>query len=167
MAIRKVLFSSQTWKEILIILGLSTVIGLAANFGLIKKLMTGEFRQAFVSKEEFPGLVFISLQEAEDLWFNQQAIFVDSRSEEEYGKGHIPGAVSVSLEEVMKGKKNLLEQLPSGRLLVIYCEGGDCLTSLNLGKLLYKKGLKNIRIFSGGWSEWTAAEKPVERDVKK
>jgi rhodanese-related sulfurtransferase len=167
MAIRKFLLSSQTWKEILIILCLSMVLGLVANFGLIKKFMAGEFRQAFISKEEFAGLVFISLQEAEDLWFNQQALFVDSRSEEEYGKGHIPGAVSVSLEEVNKGRKNLLEQLPSNRLLVIYCEGGDCLTSLNLGKLLYQKGFKNIRIFSGGWNEWVAAGKPVEKDVTK
>jgi len=165
--IRKILFHRQTWKEIFIIVGLAVVFGLVSNSGLIKRFLAGEFREAFILPEEFPGLVFISLQEAEDLWFTQQALFVDSRSEEEYRQAHIPGAISIPLEQVKRGNENLLPKFPSDRLLVIYCEGGDCLTSLNLGRLLYQKGFKNIRIFSGGWNEWSVSGRPVEKNVTK
>lgn len=161
--VKKILFNRQIWNEIFIVIGLAVVFGFVSNFGLIKRFLAGEFRQAFISQEKFRGLVFISLSEAEDLWFNQQAVFIDSRSREEYDLGHIPGAISVPLEEVKRGNDKFLESLQPDRTFVIYCEGGDCQTSLNLGKILYQRGFKNLKIFSGGWAEWAAAGKPVEK----
>ncbi|MGQ9802021.1 MAG: rhodanese-like domain-containing protein [Candidatus Saccharicenans sp.] len=163
MSLKEILRDRETWQGIIIILCLSLVLGAVTNAGLIRRFLQGEFRQAFLSREEYPGLVFISLAEVEELWHNQQAVIVDSRTASEFRQGHIPGAISVPLEQVKGSNYGLLQTIPSGQPLIIYCEGGDCLTSLNLARLLHDRGFRDLRIFSGGWLEWTAAELPVEK----
>lgn len=163
MNLKGILRDRETWLGIIIILSLSLVLGTVSNLGLIKRFLQGEFNQAFLSREEYPGLVFISLPEVEEIWHNQQANILDSRSISEFRQGHIPGAISVPLNEVKSGNYELLQAIPSGKPLVIYCEGGDCLTSLNLARLLHDRGFRDLRIFSGGWEEWTAAGLPVEK----
>lgn len=164
MNLKQILRDRETWKGILIILALSLAIGTASNLGLIKKFLRGEFRQAFIDREEYSGLVFITLPEVEELWHNQAAVIVDSRPASEFRRGHVPGAISVPLEEVKGGNYLLLERISPGRPLIIYCEGGDCLTSLNLARLLHGRGFGDLRVFSGGWAEWLAAGLPVEKE---
>jgi 3-mercaptopyruvate sulfurtransferase SseA len=84
--------------------------------------------------------------------------------------GHIPGALSVPLDAVRQpGEKDFGPQpagtldFPGARTLVIYCEGGDCQTSLSLAKIIHDKGHADIRIFTGGWTEWSAAGFPEEK----
>jgi rhodanese-related sulfurtransferase len=161
--LKKIIFNRETWKGVAFILILSVVLGVAINFSLIKRFLAGEFQQAFISSQEYPGLVFITLNEAEDLWFNQQAIILDSRSEAEFAEGHIPGALSIPLEKIKTDDLAIISQLPQDKPLMIYCEGGDCLTSLNLARILYQRGFLDLRVFSGGWKEWMAAGLPTER----
>ncbi|MBC7348910.1 MAG: rhodanese-like domain-containing protein [Candidatus Aminicenantes bacterium] len=163
MSLKEILRDRETWQGIIIILGLSLVLGAVSQVGLIKRFLQGEFKQAFLSRQEYPGLVFISLPEVEELWHNQQAAILDSRPSLEFRRGHIPGAVSVPLDEVKSGNYGLLQTIPGGQPLIIYCEGGDCLTSLNLARLLHERGFRDLRIFSGGWEDWTAAGLPVEK----
>lgn len=164
MNLKQILSDRETWKGVFVILAVSAVIGTVSNLGLLKKFLKGEFRQAFLAKEQYPGLVFITLPEVEELWHSQAAAVVDSRSVSEFNQGHIPGAISVPLEEINRGNYALLEKLPPGRPLVIYCEGGDCLTSLNLARVLHQRGFGDLRVFSGGWDEWLAAGLPVARE---
>ena len=42
----------------------------------------------------------ISLDEAEKLFFTDAAVFIDARSEEDYARGHIQGALSLPWHEV-------------------------------------------------------------------
>ncbi|MCR4395740.1 MAG: rhodanese-like domain-containing protein [Candidatus Saccharicenans sp.] len=163
MKLKEILRDRESWQGLIIILSLSLVLGAVSQAGLIKRFLQGEFKQAFLSREDYPGLVFISLPEVEDLWHNQQAAILDSRSTLEFRRGHIPGAMSIPLDEVKSGNYGLLDTIPLGQPLIIYCEGGDCLTSLNLARLLHDRGFRDLRIFSGGWEEWMAAGLPVEK----
>jgi len=167
MSLKKIFVESDTWQGVAFILALALILGTVSNLGLIKKFIAGEFNQAFISKDQFPGLVFISLEEAEDLWFNQKAVFIDSRSGYEYRQGHIPGAISIPLEEAKEKKGELLAIIPRERPLVLYCEGGNCLSSLSLARILHQSGFGNLRIFSGGWKEWTAAGLPVTKESEE
>jgi len=58
---------------------------------------------------------------------------------------------------------SFFERLPLEGALVVYCEGGDCQSSLALAKRLSKAGFGDIRVFSGGWAEWEKAGLPVEK----
>ncbi len=151
----------------MVILILSLILSAVVNFGLIRRFMAGEFRQAFVSLDRHPGLVFVSLAETEDLWHSGLVVFIDSRASADFSRGHIPGAISVPLEEVKRGNLSLLEKIPRDRPLVIYCEGGDCQTSLLLAKFLSENGYRDLRVFSGGWAEWTGAGMPVSGEDEK
>jgi rhodanese-related sulfurtransferase len=165
----------KTAREILLILVLSTVLGAAVNFPLIRRFAAGEFRQGFVDPREYAGIRFITLAETEDLFAQRMQgaeglLFVDSRRTDDFTAGHIPGALNVPLERAQRpGKKEAgpdgsgMLDFPGAQILVIYCEGGDCQTSIALAKIIHDRGYQDIRIFAGGWAEWSAAGLPEER----
>ncbi|MEW5902213.1 MAG: rhodanese-like domain-containing protein, partial [Acidobacteriota bacterium] len=88
-----------------------------------------------------------------------------------FAAGHVPRARNIPLQEAVgdkrgSGRLDLFAAelaVPFDRTLIIYCEGGDCQTSIALARLVYEKGFKDIRIFSGGWAEWSGAGLPVEK----
>jgi len=161
--------------EILIILVLSTVFGAVINFPLLRRFAAGEFRQGFVDLREYTGIRFITLAETEDLFGRRMQgaeglLFIDSRSPEDFAAGHIPGALNVPLERVQRpGKTEAgtdwagMPDFPRAQTLVIYCEGGDCQASISLAKIIHDRGYPDIRIFAGGWAEWTASGLPEEK----
>ncbi len=146
----------------------SFILGVAVNVSLIRRFFAGEFREGFLDREKYAGLRFITLAEAGDLFAAGQAVFIDSRTRLDFGSGHIPGALNLPLDEI-KNRSNLRERLSQGpvslsaeRTLVVYCEGGDCQTSIALAKLLHAQDFRDIRILMGGWAEWSASGLPVE-----
>ena len=66
------------------------------------------------------------------------------------------------LESPDKGLAELAALYPPDKRLVVYCQGGDCQTSQSLARLLHDRGFKDIRIYGGGWTEWSAAGLPAE-----
>ena len=149
-------------REVAAIVILSSILGLAVHFSLVRRFVRGEFKQGFLEPEEFPGIRFIALQETEDLFGRGQAVFVDSRSWAEFKAGHIPGALNIPLEESQRGLSSKLLPYPPERTLVVYCQGGACQASIALAKLIHGLGFRDIRIFAGGWTEWNASGLPQE-----
>ena len=148
-------------QQITLILLASLIIGLGINFSLIKKYLQGEFQQGFISSEEYPSITFITLQEAEGLFSAGEALFIDSRPEEDFQAGHILGAENIPFEERKDEEVLDLPSLLTEETVVIYCDGSECNSSLELAKVLNQKGLKDIRIFFGGWVEWVREGLPV------
>ncbi|MGW8250135.1 MAG: rhodanese-like domain-containing protein, partial [Anaerolineales bacterium] len=50
--------------------------------------------------DNFPQIERVSLQDAKAAYDQDQAVFVDVRSGEEYQQGHIPGAVNIPLLDI-------------------------------------------------------------------
>jgi rhodanese-related sulfurtransferase len=150
--------------EIAAVTTLSFVLGTAVHLPLIRRFFAGEFRSGFLDREKYPDIRFVTLAEAEDL-FSQgagAAVFLDSRRGEDFAAGHIAGARSIPLNDHKQGLPDGILAYPLDHTLVVYCEGGDCQTSIALAKLIRLKGFRDIRIFSGGWAEWSAAGLPTE-----
>jgi rhodanese-related sulfurtransferase len=162
-------------RGILVIVFLSVVLGAAVNVRLLRRFAAGEFREGFVDLRKYAGIRFITLSEAEDLFARkmedpESLRFIDSRSREGYADGHIPGAAAVPLDELKGfGKKEIglklsaMLDFPGSQTLIIYCDGGDCQTSISLAKLIHDRGFSDVRVFSGGWAEWSAAGLPEEK----
>jgi len=155
------MYSAKIFRQIIFILIIAAIIGLAVNFPLVHKFFKGEFRQAFFSPQEFPSITFISLQEAEELFASQQAVFIDSRPEKDYQQGHIVGALNVPFDDPRR--EEILSQLNFApeQTLVVYCDGNDCRSSVELAKMLDAHGFQSIKVFFGGWLEWIEADLPV------
>jgi len=139
---------------------LAAAAGTATNARLIGRLLRGEFRQSFTTPAEYPRIRFITVGEAEDLFAAGEAAFLDSRPRSEFGAGHVPGARNLPLEEHRRGVKPEAVGSPLERILVVYCEGGDCQASVALARLLHDAGFQDIRVLTGGWTEWRAAGLP-------
>ena len=146
-----------------LILGLSLVAGLVFNLSLIQRYRTGEFEHGFLSQEDFPHITYISLVQAEDL-FSTGALFLDSREREKYQQGRIFGALSLPFEGEHDPVVLDILDAPHEKTLVVYCDGSECRSSINLATALHDRGYTDIRVFFGGWEEWLNAGLPIEND---
>ena len=155
-------FMKKLLTHILFIVALGALLGFGTNIRLIKQFLGGEFQYGFISSEEFPSVSFIMLPEAEGLFSMNEAQFIDSRNAEAFKAGHIAGAVNIPYEE--KSDTSLLAELmiPKEMILVVYCDGSECQSSVGLSKFLHEKGFTDIRVFFGGWEEWQMEGLPIE-----
>ncbi len=81
-----------------------------------------------------------------------EAILIDVRPREEYVAGHLPGALSVPLDELASRLKELAKQ----REVVAYCRGPYCMLSAEAVRLLSRRGYRARRL-EDGVLEWRAA----------
>lgn len=85
------------------------------------------------------------------------AVLIDVRPEEEYAAGHVPGAVSVSLERL----DEKASQLPRDKPIFAYCRGRYCVLSHEAARALARQGYSVSRLREG-ITEWKAADIPLE-----
>lgn len=84
-------------------------------------------------------------------------VVLDVRPREEYQAGHIPGAVSVPVEELA----DKLGDIPADQEVVAYCRGAYCVLAHEAVQLLTAHGRTASRL-ADGMLEWRLAELPVE-----
>ncbi len=98
----------------------------------------------------------------DELWArlqrNDKLILLDVRPAEEYEAGHIPGAISIPLEELRKRVK----ELPKSKEIVAYCRGPICALAPAATRFLKEKGYR-VKRLSEGPSEWADAGLPLEQ----
>ncbi len=155
--------TKRTVRETGLIVGLSAVLGLAVNAPLVVRWLKGDFDSGFAAAKTYPGVIQIGLAEAEDMFSEGKGLFVDARPSDEFRAGHIAGARNVPFATAEEAAlAALASAIGPEQKLVVYCSGGDCQSSLGLARLLAGRGLKDVRVFPGGWTEWTTAGLPGE-----
>jgi rhodanese-related sulfurtransferase/DNA-binding transcriptional ArsR family regulator len=87
---------------------------------------------------------------------SKQVVILDTRPASEYVAGHIPGAISVPVEDL----KRRIEQLAKGHEYVAYCRGPYCVYADRAVALLKATG-RRARRLRDGFPEWRAAGLPV------
>ena len=87
-----------------------------------------------------------------------EAVLLDVRPEEEYTAGHLPGAVSISLEELERRVGELPEDTP----VFAYCRDRYCVLSQEASEFLNERGYRVTRL-PEGIAEWRAAGVLLER----
>ncbi|MFP8906820.1 ArsR/SmtB family transcription factor [Streptomyces atacamensis] len=83
-------------------------------------------------------------------------VVLDVRPAQEYAAGHIPGAISIPVDELAER----VGELPDGVEVVAYCRGEYCVMAHDAVRLLAEQGRKAIRL-SDGMLEWRLADLPV------
>jgi rhodanese-related sulfurtransferase len=115
---------------------------------------------------EIPALgrpVQIEMAALAQLYEARAALIVDAREPDEFGLGHIPGAVNLPYDEVSSQPERLVDLDPGGRPIVVYCGGGGCEVSTSLAYDLVEAGHDRVAVYVGGFPEWEAAGRPVAR----
>jgi len=88
-------------------------------------------------------------------------VLLDLRPRAEYEAGHIPGAVSIPLEDL----EEQLALLPPGAEIVAYCRGPYCVLAPRGIALLRRHGYR-VRRLEDGVGEWRLAGLPVAAGVE-
>ena len=103
--------------------------------------------------------IYNDAQSMVDMYNHDLAALVDVRTTEEFMKGHLAGAVSVSSEDLLGQKFSQVERFKD-KTIVVIGKGYDDVTAYKCAKNLKKKGYKSV-ILNGGMQEWTINNYPV------
>lgn len=79
---------------------------------------------------------------------------IDARLPETYAKGYIKDAHNIYGAEAEANIPTILETVPRDRVILIYCDGGECELSHHVADVLKNFSYGPIFIFTGGWAEW-------------
>jgi len=86
-----------------------------------------------------------------------EVTIVDARPANEYAAGHIPGALSIPIDQLQQR----LKKLPKSKAFVAYCRGPYCVYADQAVDLLRASG-RRARRLAVGLPEWKSAGLPVE-----
>ena len=169
----------MAFKQLLILLALSAALALGINLVSPNAIpVVGKYRtvstsgQPVVPPTAEPGdPPFIDIGQARLEFDLGTALFLDSRSLEEFECGTIPGSINVPFEYMPEG--DLTEYLdssfsgaPFDQPIIIFCSGEECEVSLHMGRFLLTSNYSNPMIFFGGSREWEQAGFDIERRVE-
>lgn len=153
---------------------LGIFIGFTFNYArkdgvaIIKEAVDVEKQISSESEPQSPGNsvepVWIDLREALAYFEEGRALFIDARDEEEYMEGHIQGAVNVPYGWYLEEHPDLSSLLPENKVLITYCGGTECESSIELAMSMYERGYTGIKIFFGGWQDWIDNNLPYEAE---
>lgn len=106
-------------------------------------------------------LAEIGLDELRSLIERGDFVLVDALGPISYGAAHLPGAVNISPDRVDAVAARRIPDLDT--LVVVYCAGEDCESSVDVGRRLLELGYRNVSHYAGGKRDWTDAGLPLER----
>ena len=92
----------------------------------------------------------ITAQEAKEIMDAEaDYVILDTRTQEEFAEGHIPGAIVIPYDEILEKAESQLQD--KDQLILVYCRSGR--RSKLAAEDLVKLGYTNIREF-GGIIDW-------------
>jgi len=154
---------TKTIRQVFFIALITMAAGIVSNFFRSDKIPFVEYRssKSTITTPSGESLV-IPFPEAESLFKQGKATFIDARSGEEYDAGHIKGAVSLPYKEADSKFVEVMSGISEERAIITYCDGQTCELSTELALFLRDTGYKNVKILSNGWTVWKQKGLPVE-----
>ncbi len=89
-------------------------------------------------------------------------ILLDTRPAQSFSDGHIDGALSFPLGDMLPEKCK--ELLPQGVKIVVYCQSSSCSVSRAAAQALKSFGFKDVVDYHGGIKEWTEQGNKLVKD---
>jgi len=153
-------------KQVFFILVLGTLLGFVFNRFSPSGISITEFNPVTNNKEEasLENMPTMDLAEAFAYFQEESAVFVDSRPPELFSQGRIEGAFNLPEKEFNTYLPEFLDTIPPDETLIVYCDGQDCLSSLQVAHFLRDAGFTNILVFYGGWQEWEYSGYQIDWD---
>jgi len=126
--------------------------------GALRDLAASLLADVAVARNAYLGgdVEEVSTQELMRRSRSGEVTVLDVRPSAEYAAGHIPGAVSIPVEEL----ERRIAELPADSEIVAYCRGPYCVFAHDAVRLLRGAG-RPARRLVGGLPEWRLAGLPV------
>lgn len=92
---------------------------------------------------------------AEDVGAMDNPLWIDARPADIYAKGHVDGAINVSLDAWESGFEELVMAWQPGQNVVVYCNGEGCQLSRETAERLRAElGVDEVYWLQGGIEAW-------------
>ena len=111
---------------------------------------------------DISGIRQVSPAEATQMMNREHALLLDVRSAEEFGTGHVLGAVNMP-EADLSTRKGELEKYKD-KPLIACCQTGS--VSMRAARSLRFGSFGNVNCLRGGLAAWQAANLPLTRGVE-
>ena len=135
-----------------------SVLGLLASLRRVAEAQSAEVERVVRGYfNDRDGLEAISRLELVERLKAGIVTVLDVRPEDEFGLGHLPGAINISIGDL----KKRLADLDPEKEIVAYCRGPYCVLSYEAVAVLRAHGFK-VRRLEDGLPEWRAAGLPVD-----
>ena len=105
------------------------------------------------------GGPWVSTLEATQLMNREDALVIDVRDADAYAKGHILGAKSVPLADLVRRASDLAKH--KSKAVIVSCQNGD--RSAGAAATLRQQGFSRVHPLNGGFAAWQQAGLPVEK----
>jgi rhodanese-related sulfurtransferase len=87
-------------------------------------------------------------------------LWIDARSEEEFGREHFPNALSLNEDHFNEQLPKVLAAWSPGKRVVVYCSTQSCGASRAIAKRLHDEAdIEDVFVLEGGWEALRAAGK--------
>ncbi|MEZ0259552.1 MAG: rhodanese-like domain-containing protein [Alphaproteobacteria bacterium] len=103
-----------------------------------------------ISRDEVKGLIDAG----------EKVAIIDTLPRAEYEEGHIPGALSMPLQELRKLAPKILRD--KDQQIITYCGSSDCPLSTRAAEELEALGYMNVTEYIGGKADWEAGGYDLE-----
>jgi len=131
-------------RQILLLLGLAFLPAIGQAF---------YFRNATSWHQPPVDSGLVSVAQAKG--WGDAVLWVDARPEEDFARGHVPGAMLLNEDQWDAQLRTFLTAWSPERKMVVYCSRQSCSASHAVAERLRNEvGLKNVYVLEGGWEEW-------------
>ncbi|HPI19595.1 MAG TPA: rhodanese-like domain-containing protein [Candidatus Kapabacteria bacterium] len=83
-----------------------------------------------------------------------RVVIIDAREPELYHKSKIGNAINIHPYQEQSEYFKALRNVPDGKTIIVYCEGGNCDLSHIVANDLMNLGYENVLLYLGGFEEW-------------
>lgn len=104
-----------------------------------------EIETVFSNSNEY----VLTIEDLEKRLSAKDIVLIDVRPSEEYLTAHIPGAISIPLQDL----ESMIEKLPKDKEIVAYCRGPRCLMSKEAITILKEHGRQAVQ-FNQSVNDW-------------
>lgn len=141
--------------------GVLTLAVVAIGLGLFAR--SGRATPPPVDRSQLAHPVF-SLAEFRAYVDSKRGLVLDARSAADYARGHVPGALSLSVADFDTRYEQLKAALTpeQERVVIVYCGDMWCGLGDDLQQKLINRGFRHVGTFPDGWAAWRDAHLPVE-----
>ena len=108
------------------------------------------------------AVTIISAARAYEIREQEAVQFIDARNETDFKAGHLPQAIDLPLASFATGMPDALKDLIPEVPTIVYCEGGECESSMLVARKLVAAGFESVMVIDDGYPGWVAGGFPVE-----
>jgi rhodanese-related sulfurtransferase len=97
----------------------------------------------------------INIHDLQNAVDRDDIVLIDARLPHAFKGGHISGSINIPALSSDSRRHEAMRGVSNSQNIVVYCQNAECPYAGSLYQLLLEDGFTRVRIYEGGWEEWS------------